>query len=109
MEKGKRVYTQLCFACHQADGQGLAGVFPPLAKSDYLMADKTRAIASLIKGLSGPITVNGKQYNGVMPPSMLNNEQIASVLTYVRNSWGNIGDIITIEDLQKAHAENATQ
>jgi nitrite reductase (NO-forming) len=109
MEKGKRVYTQVCFACHQPEGQGLPGVFPPLAKSDYLMADKTRAITSLIKGLSGPITVNGQPYNGVMPPSMLNDEQIANVLTYIRNSWGNNGDIVTVEEVKKAHAESASQ
>lgn len=109
MEKGKRVYTQVCFACHQPEGQGLAGVFPPLAKSDWLMADKTRAIVSLIKGLSGPVTVNGQAYNGVMPPSGLNDEQIASVLTYVRNSWGNRGDIVTVEEVKKAHAESASQ
>lgn len=105
MEKGKRVYTQVCFACHQPEGQGLPGVFPPLAKSDWLMADKSRAITALIKGLSGPITVNGQQYNGVMPPSMLNDEQIANVLTYVRNSWGNSGDIVTVEEVKKVHAE----
>lgn len=109
MEKGKRVYTQLCFACHQSEGQGLPGVFPPLAKSDFLMADKTRAITSLVKGLSGPILVNGQQYNGVMPPSLLNDEQIASVLTYVRNSWGNNSDVITVDEVKKTHAENASQ
>jgi nitrite reductase (NO-forming) len=107
MEKGKRVFTQLCFACHQSEGQGLAGVFPPLAKSDFLMADKGRAITALIKGLSGPVTVNGQPYNGVMPPSLLTDEQIASVLTYVRNSWGNDSDIVTVEEVKKAHAENA--
>ena len=109
MEKGKRVYTQVCFACHMPEGQGLAGVFPPLAKSDFLMADKSRAITSLIKGLSGPITVNGQAYNGVMPPSGLNDEQIASVLTYVRNSWGNSGDIVTADEVKKIHAESAGQ
>lgn len=105
MEKGKRVYTQVCFACHQGEGQGLPGVFPPLAKADYLMADKSRAITSLIKGLSGPITVNGQQYNGVMPPSMLSDEQIANVLTYVRNSWGNQGDVVTVDEVKKVHAQ----
>ena len=109
MEKGKRVYTQLCFACHQPEGQGLPGVFPPLAKSDYLMADKARAITALIKGLSGPITVNGQTYNGVMPPSMLNDDQIAHVLTYVRNSFGNTGDIVTVEEVKKIHAESGAQ
>jgi nitrite reductase (NO-forming) len=109
MEKGKRVYSQTCFACHQAEGQGLPGVFPPLAKSDYLMADKARAIRGVIKGQTGEMTVNGQKYNGVMPPVMLNDEQIAQVLTYVMNSWGNTGDIVTVEEVQKIHAESANQ
>src|SRR5213075_3144962 len=58
MEKGKRIFNQTCFACHQATGLGMPGVFPPLAKSDYLMADKERAIRGVFRGLSGPITVN---------------------------------------------------
>jgi nitrite reductase (NO-forming) len=109
MEKGRRVYTQVCFACHQPEGQGMPGVFPPLAKSDYLMADKSRAITALIKGLGGAITVNGQQYNGVMPPSTLNDEQIANVLTFVRNSWGNNGDIVTVDEVKKVHAEITSQ
>jgi nitrite reductase (NO-forming) len=109
MEKGKRVYAQSCFACHQTNGEGMPGVFPPLAKSDYLMADKGRAIRAVVKGLSGPITVNGKEYNGVMPPVALNDEQVAQVLTYVRNEWGNEGDIVTPEDVTKARAESAHQ
>ncbi len=109
MEKGKRVFTQTCFACHQAEGQGLPPVFPPLAKSDYLMADKDRAIVGVIKGVSGPIKVNGTDYNGVMPPVLLNDEQVASVLTYVRNSWGNQGEPVTIEDVKRVRAQIAHQ
>ena len=109
MEKGKRIYSQTCFACHQAEGQGLAGVFPPLAKSDFLMADKARAIRGVIKGQTGEITVNGQQYNGVMPPVLLTDEQIAQVLTYVTNAWGNSGDIVTVDDVKKIHAESANQ
>jgi nitrite reductase (NO-forming) len=109
MEKGKRVYMQTCFACHQPTGEGLAGVFPPLAKSDYLMADKTRSIIGVIKGNSGQLKVNGVDYNGVMPPVMLNDEQIANVLTYVRNSFGNEGDAVTVDDVAKARAEIAHQ
>ena len=109
MEKGKRVFAQTCVACHQPEGQGLPGVFPPLAKSDFLMADKPRAIAALIKGLSGPIEVNGQKYNGVMPPVMLNDEQVAQVLTYVRNSWGNSGDIVTVDEVRQVHAQVAAQ
>ncbi len=109
MEKGKRVYAQTCFACHQAEGQGLPPVFPPLAKSDYLMADRDRAIRGVIKGQSGEMVVNGQKYNGVMPPVLLSDEQIAQVVTYVMNSWGNSGDIITVEHVKKIHAESANQ
>jgi len=109
IEKGKRVYAQTCFACHQGNGQGLPGVFPPLAKSDYLMADKDRAIRGIIKGQSGPITVNGVAFNGVMPPVMINDEQIAQVLTYVRNEWGNQGDVVTVDEVRRVRAESAHQ
>jgi len=109
IEKGKRVFAQTCFACHQTEGQGLPGVFPPLAKSDFLMADKERAIRGVLKGLSGELVVNGQKYNGVMPPVMLTDEQVAQVLTYVRNSWGNNGDIVTIDEVRKVHAESANQ
>jgi len=109
MEKGKRVYLQTCFACHQPTGLGLPGVFPPLAKSDYLMADKARSIAGVIKGNTGPLKVNGSDYNGVMPPVLLTDEQIANVLTYVRNSFGNEGDAVTTEEVGKVRAEIAHQ
>jgi nitrite reductase (NO-forming) len=109
MEKGKRVFMQTCFACHQSEGQGLPAVFPPLAKSDYLMADKERSIRAVVKGLSGPVVVNGQPFNGVMPPVMLTDEQISHVLTYVRNSWGNSGDVVTIDEVKRVHAESANQ
>jgi len=73
------------------------------------MADKERAIRGVFRGLSGPITVNGQAFNGVMPPVMINDEQIAHVLTYVRNSWGNEGDIVTLEEVKRVHAESANQ
>lgn len=109
LEKGKRVYLQACFACHQLSGLGLPGVFPPLAQSDFLLADKDRSIRAVIKGLSGPITVNGKTYRGVMPPVSLNDEQVANVLTYVRNSWGNTGDSVSVDEVRRVRAESAHQ
>ncbi|OEK03905.1 hypothetical protein BFP97_16225 [Roseivirga sp. 4D4] len=89
MEDGKGTYNAVCIACHMDSGQGIPNVFPPLAKSDYLMEDVDRAIESLIKGLSGEITVNEVKYNQVMPASGLNDKDIADVLNYVMNSWGN--------------------
>jgi nitrite reductase (NO-forming) len=101
IEKGKRVYLQNCAMCHQADGKGLPNVFPPLAQSDFLMADKTRSVGIVLRGLSGPITVNGQRYDGVMPPQVtLNDEQIAHVLTFIRNTWGNTGDAVTVEEVK---------
>ncbi|MBN8246892.1 MAG: nitrite reductase, copper-containing [Verrucomicrobia bacterium] len=109
MEKGKRVYMQTCFACHQPTGLGLPGVFPPLARSDYLMQDKDRSIRAIVKGLSGPITVNGKPFTGVMPPVALADEQVANVLTYIRNSWGNTGDPVSVDEVRRVRAESAHQ
>ncbi|MCW7470220.1 copper-containing nitrite reductase [Leptospira kanakyensis] len=95
LANGERVYKSVCAACHMKEGQGVPGVFPPLAKSDYLNADKSRAIQVLQKGLSGPITVNGQKYNNVMPHLELTKEEIASVLSYVYNNWGNKGIMVS--------------
>ncbi len=92
MEAGKGVYQGICLACHLNEGQGIANVFPPLAKSDYLMEDLDRSIKILINGQQGEITVNGKKYNGAMPAPGLDDKDIADVLNYIRNSWGNKGD-----------------
>jgi len=89
MEFGKAAYMQTCFACHQAEGQGIANAFPPLAKSDYLNADVNRAIDIILHGKTGEITVNGQKYNSVMTAQTLTDEEVANVLTYVYNSWGN--------------------
>lgn len=93
--KGKGVYNKVCVACHQATGAGIPGAFPPLAKSDYLNSDLNRAIRGVVKGLSGPITVNGKKYNSAMPAQALSDQQIADALTYVYASWGNSKKVVT--------------
>jgi nitrite reductase (NO-forming)/hydroxylamine reductase len=90
--EGEKLFNTYCTACHQASGEGLAGAFPPLANSDYFLEDKSRAISTIVNGLSGEITVNGKKYNAVMPNfSYLNDEQVANIVTYAANSWGNQG------------------
>ncbi len=103
IEKGKQVYMGLCFACHQPDGKGLPAVFPPLAGADYMLADRERAIHVVLKGLAGPVTVNGQTYNSAMPPqeAALTDQQIADVLTYVFNSWGNTGDAFKADQVRK--------
>jgi len=90
-EKGESIYQAVCIACHQANGQGLPGLFPPLASSNWVMGDDRRLALIVLHGLQGPIEVNGQPWNGVMPPqgATLDDEQIAAVLSYVRSAWGN--------------------
>jgi len=93
--RGARVYASTCAACHQAAGQGVAMAFPPLAGSDYLNADKNRAIATVLFGLTGPVTVNGQQFNSVMPALGMSDDDVANVLTHAYNNWGNLGFDLT--------------
>jgi len=102
---GQVLFKGTCSVCHQENGQGLPDVFPPLAKSDYLLKNPKRGIEIALNGLTGPVTVNGKNFNSVMPPmSQLNDDEIANILTYVLNSWGNDGGVISKEDVQKVRA-----
>jgi len=108
VKAGKVLFTGTCSVCHQANGEGLPGVFPPLAKSSVIAADPKRPIEILLHGLTGKITVNGNDYNSVMPPmTQLNDDEIANILTFVLNSWGNPGGRITVEDVAKARAQPA--
>ena len=86
---GKEIYGTTCFACHQSEGQGIPNTFPPLAKSDFLNADVKRAVKTILKGLSGEVIVNGKKFNNIMPAQNLSDDEIANVMTYIYNSWGN--------------------
>jgi nitrite reductase (NO-forming) len=102
MAEGARVFNKVCAACHQAQGQGIPRSIPPLAGSDYLMADKERSIGIVVGGLQGKVTVNGQTYSSVMPPlSFLSDEEAAAALTYVRSSWGNGGGPVTPSDVAK--------
>ncbi len=106
MEFGKNSYMQTCFACHQAEGQGIPNAFPPLAKSDYLNADVNRAIDIVLRGKTGEITVNGAKYNSVMTSQTLSDDEVANVLTYVYNSWGNSKKTVTpamVKSRRNAH------
>jgi glucose/arabinose dehydrogenase/mono/diheme cytochrome c family protein len=107
MARGQVLYVANCFMCHQFNGQGTPGIYPPLAKSDYLLADKERAIRAVCEGLSGEITVNGRTYNGVMPPVVLDDQAVADVLTYVLNSWGNSGGVVTAAEVKTVRAKTA--
>ena len=82
----------------------MPNAFPPLAKSDYLMADRARAIRTVLSGQQGKITVNGVEYNGVMPAQNLTDDEVANVITYVMNSWGNQADMVTSTEVAKVRA-----
>lgn len=97
---GKIIYQKTCITCHQADGRGMQGTYPPLAGSDYLLADKYRAIRQVIKGSSNKITVNGNTYQSIMTPQGLNDSDIAQVLNYVYHSFGNDGFTVTTADVK---------
>ena len=102
---GKQLFTGTCSVCHQANGEGLPNVFPPLAKSDFLAADPKRAMSIVTHGLNGKIKVNGHEYDSVMPPmSQLTDDEVANILTYVINSWGNPGGQFSKDDVTKARA-----
>ncbi len=98
--RGKEVYTAYCISCHMENGGGIEGVHPPLAKSDYLMADKKRAILQVLYGINGEMKVNGKVYNGVMTSFDLDDGQVSDVLNYSRNSWGNKGGALKPEEVK---------
>jgi nitrite reductase (NO-forming) len=100
ISRGKDVYDGNCAACHQPNGGGIPSAFPPLAKSDYLEKSKEEVIRAVTRGLSGKLIVNGKEYNGVMPKWDLSDEDVANVLTYIYNSWGNSGKEILPKDVK---------
>lgn len=107
--RGKAVYMQTCFVCHQPNGQGVPNQIPPLAKSNVLLSDKAGAIRGIIQGRSGELTVNGKKYNAIMTPlSYLNDQQIADVMTYVLNTWGNSGDAVSTAEVSTVRKDAST-
>ncbi|GFE86987.1 c-type cytochrome [Steroidobacter agaridevorans] len=88
---GSALFTARCAACHQASGTGLAGVFPPLANSEWVKGAERTLVAIVLHGVEGELTVSSTKYNGVMPPfkEMLSDEEIAAIASYIRNAWGN--------------------
>ena len=104
-------YGEVCAACHQLDGTGLEGVFPPLAGAEYVNAPAIVPIAIVLHGLQGEITVKGKQYNGAMMAwgSVLNDDDLAATLTYVRSQWGNRAAPVTAAQVRAVRARLASR
>jgi mono/diheme cytochrome c family protein len=95
---GQEIYNDFCAQCHLEDGKGVKGIYPPLAKSDFLM-DINRTIHSIKYGLKGPIIVNGDKYNSIMVSQGLDDEEISDVVNYILNSWGNSTNKIITEEI----------
>ena len=102
MKRGSEVYQDFCITCHMGNGQGLEGAFPPLAKSDYLMTHRAKSIHAIKYGLQGEITVNGKKYNSAMASFGLSDEEVADVMNYITNSWGNQNEkMVTVKEVSE--------
>lgn len=106
MQRGGELFAAKCALCHQHNGTGVPPVYPPLAGSDWLKADRTRTIKVLCEGLQGPITVNGQAYSNVMPAQILDDAQVADVLTFVTNSWGQTAEPFTAQEVQTARSKS---
>ena len=102
---GKAIYDENCLTCHQADGKGVPGMNPPIAKTDWVLGDKTRLINVILKGLKTPVNINGQTYHNPMPShAFLSDTDIANVLTYIRSNFGNKASAVTAEEVKMVRA-----
>ncbi|GGW30822.1 c-type cytochrome [Arenibacter certesii] len=102
IKRGADIYSDFCVTCHLPNGKGVEKTFPPLAKSDYLLKNREESIRGIKFGQQGEIVVNGITYNNTMPAMGLDDEEIADVMNYILNSWGNKGkDFVTPEEVSK--------
>ncbi len=106
LEKGHQIYLYRCASCHQKVGEGVSGVYPPLANSDWLKKDvKTQAISSVKNGKKGVITVNGVNYNGVMPALALSDLEIAQVLTFIYQALNQLPETVTEAEVKSVNSK----
>ncbi len=98
LQNGKTVYETYCMSCHQENGNGIEGAFPSLVKTGNLV-DKNRLVQIITKGMRGPIEVKGVKYNGEMAGVELTDKEVADVVNYIRNSWGNKAPLIKASDV----------
>ncbi len=102
-----RLYRRYCLVCHQANGQGVPNTFPPLAGSSWVQGEERRVIRIVLHGLQGKIRVDGKDYNGIMPglANQMSDEEVAAVLNYVRNRWGNQAPEISVDSVSQVREQ----
>lgn len=103
LDDGAEIYMTRCMSCHQMNGRGVPGVFPPLSDTEWVTGDKGVLIRVVLNGLTGDIDVEGEKYSGAMPPwqSFLDDEEMAAVLTYIRSSWDNEASEVTAAEVGK--------
>jgi mono/diheme cytochrome c family protein len=107
---GGQLYTTKCAACHQATGQGVAGVFPPLAQSEWVTGAERVLVQILLHGIQGEIVVRGNRYNGLMPPwQSLSDEELAAIATHIRSAWGNQASAVTAATVAAERAATAAR
>jgi glucose/arabinose dehydrogenase/mono/diheme cytochrome c family protein len=106
LQRGRALYLANCVLCHQVNGTGVPGTYPPLAASDFLRDHRKDSILALLEGLDRPINVNGREYRGQMPPVVLNDAQVADVLTFVLNSWKNPGGSVVEDEVRMLRAKS---
>ena len=101
LDDGEAIYMTRCMSCHQTDGAGIAGVFPPLNETEWVVGDKGRLIRIVLDGMMGETEVQGVVYSGAMPPwkTFLSDEEVAAVLTYIRNAWDNEASAVTPQEV----------
>jgi mono/diheme cytochrome c family protein len=105
IKRGKGVYETYCLACHQADGGGVPRMNPPLAKTVYVLGDKNRLIGIVLNGMDEPLEIDGETYTNVMAShDFLKDQEIADVLTYVRNSFGNKASAVLPDEVKAVRA-----
>jgi len=106
IERGGKVYYEQCLSCHQADGGGVQKMNPTLIKTKWVLGDKTQLIQIVLNGMNGKTEINGDTYQNVMAPhSDLTDQQIADVLTYVRNSFGNKASAVSVLQVKAVRAK----
>jgi mono/diheme cytochrome c family protein len=108
--QGRAVYNRTCATCHQMNGRGIPGTFPPIEGSHIIAGDKTTLIRLVLNGLQGPITIEGRTYNGIMPPwKSLSDAEMSAVLTYVRVTYGGGASAVTAEEVARERAATASR
>ncbi len=110
--EGKEIYGRTCVPCHQPNGAGVAGQFPPLAGSEWVLAPKPDRLSRIVlNGLQGPITVSGTDWNNAMVPwrDVLNDAEVAAVLTYIRNEWGNKAAPVNADSVKQVRKDTVDQ